>query len=232
MKAMNIIKYTFTVAGICLLLGAAFAYRSTSTFLAESAKTEGTVVDFVARRSNDSITYRPVVQFTSQSGEEIEFVSSSGSNRPGYSAGQNVTVLYRADNPHDAAIDGFFSLWGVSLILALLGVPFFLIGAGIILVGKLKVRTTEFLKRHGTPVQTQFHAVERNVNLSVNGKHPFRVLTHWQDPATSKLHVFQSDNLWFDPSDFISDRRIRVFIAKGNPAKYHVDLDFLPALAN
>lgn len=231
MKAMNIIKYTFTVAGICLLLGASFAYRSTSTFLAESMTAEGTVVDLVPRRSNDSITYRPVVQFTSQSGEEIEFISPAGSNPPGYSAGQNVKVHYRADNPHDAAINGFFSLWGVPLILAVLGVPFLLIGAGIILVGKLKARNTEFLRKHGIPVQTAFQSVERNMTHSVNGKHPFRVLTHWQDPATSKLHIFQSDNIWFDPSKFIGDRKIRVFIAKGNPAKYHVDLDFLPQLA-
>lgn len=231
MKAMNIIKYVFAVAGICLLLGASFAYRSTSTFLAASVTAEGTVVDLIPSRRDDSITYRPVVQFSTRTGAQIEFISSSGSNPPSYSAGQTVEVLYRLDNPQDATLNDFFSLWGVSLILTLLGVPFSLVGIGIMLVGKLKTRKIEFLKKHGTPVQTDFHSIERNTTLSVNGRHPFRILTHWRNPATSKLHVFVSNNIWLDPAEFIGDKKIRVFIAQGNPAKYYVDLDFLPELA-
>lgn len=231
MKVMNIIKYVFAVAGICLLLGALFAYRSTSAFLAESVKAEGTVVDFVPSRSDNSITYRPVVQFTGQSGEEIEFVSSAGSNPPGYSAGQTVEVLYRPDDPQHATINGFFSLWGASVILALLGGPFLLIGSGIFLAGRLKGRKIEFLKKHGTPVQTEFQCVEQNTTMSVNGRHPFRVLTQWRNPSTSRVHIFVSDNIWLDPSEFMGNRKIRVFIAKENPAKYYVDLEFLPDLA-
>ncbi len=58
------------------------------------------------------------------------------------------------------------------------------------------------------------------------------VFFQWQDPATSELHIFKSNNLWFDPSEHIKQQQITVFIEGGNPKKYFVDLSFLPKLAS
>ncbi|MDX3775717.1 DUF3592 domain-containing protein [Chromatiaceae bacterium AAb-1] len=231
MKVIAIVKYAFTLVGIGMLIGSLFMYRSTSSFLEEAVKAEGTVVELVRSRSGDSTTYQPVVQFTAQHGQPIEFISSTGSNPPSYSEGQNVEVLYRAGEPQNARISGFFSLWGGAVILGGIGGVFFLIGAGIILVSLLKTRKDEFLKTHGIPIETEYQSVELNTALSVNGKHPFRVLSHWQNPSTSDLHIFKSNNLWFDPSNYIKDKKITVFIEPGNPKKYYVDLSFLPKLA-
>ena len=111
-----------------------------------------------------------------------------------------------------------------------MGAVFFLVGAGIIVFIALKGRQDEMLKTSGVAIETQYQSVEQNTALSVNGKHPFRVLTQWQNPATSDIHIFKSNNLWFDPSAYIKQETIRVFIAQGNPAKYYVDLSFLPKL--
>ena len=66
----------------------------------------------------------------------------------------------------------------------------------------------------------------------VNGAHPFRIVTQWRNPETSKLHVFRSDNLWFDPSEHIKTQTITVFIDQGNPKKYFVDVSFIPKLVD
>lgn len=231
MKVIAIVKYVFILIGIGMLAGAFLIYKSTSSFLAEAAKAEGTVVELAQSRSSDSTTYRPVVQFTSQNGQAIEFVSSIGSNPPSYSKGQKVEVLYHPTDPQNAKISGFFPLWGSSVFLGGMGGVFFLIGAGIILAGTLKSRKDEYLKKNGTPIETEYQSVELNTALSVNGRHPFRVLTQWQNPSTSELHIFKSNDMWFDPSSYIKSKKITVFIEKGNPKKYYVDLSFLPELA-
>lgn len=232
MKVIAIIKYLFTLIGIAMLVGAFFLYRNTTAFLAEAAKADGLVVDLVRSQSSDSTTYRPVVRFMSSSGEEIEFVSSTGSNPPSYSRGEKVEVLYLPAKPEKARINGFFSLWGATVILGVLGGVFSSVGIGIFLAGALTGRRDEYLRKHGTAIETQFQGVERNEAVTVNGRHPFRVATQWQNPATSEVHVFHSNNLWFDPSSYITDHPITVFIERNNPKKYYVDLSFLPKLAD
>ncbi|WP_215398526.1 DUF3592 domain-containing protein [Rheinheimera oceanensis] len=230
MKAIAVVKYLFTLVGFAMLAGAFFAYNSTSSFLKEAAVADGMVVELLASRSDNSITYRPVVQFMSEQGQLIEFVSATGSNPASYSQGEQVEVLYLPTRPSDAKINGFFSLWGVAIILAAIGAVFFIIGVGIIAFLSLKGRQDEMLKSSGMAIKTQYQGVEQNTALSVNGRHPFRVLTQWQNPATSDIHIFKSNNLWFDPSAYIKQDTIRVFIAQDNPAKYYVDLSFLPKL--
>jgi hypothetical protein len=106
-----------------------------------------------------------------------------------------------------------------------------LIGATIILITLLRGRRDKYLKQQGTPIETEYQRVELNKAFAVNGRHPFRVLTQWQNPATSEVHVFASNNLWYDPSSYIKSNKIRVFIERNNPKKYYVDLAFLPNIA-
>jgi hypothetical protein len=231
MKVIATVKYVFTLVGVGMLVGAFLTYRSTNSFLEEAAKAEGTVVELVQSRSSNSTTYKPTVQFTDQNGRAIEFVSSSGSNPPSYSKGEKVEVLYLPTDPQNAKIRGFFSLWGLSVILGLLGGVFFLIGICIMLADTLKEDNYEYLKKTGTPIDTDYQNVELNTAFSINDTHPFRVLTQWQNPLTLEIHIFKSDNLWFDPSSYIRSKKITVFIEKDNPKKYYVDLSFLPKLA-
>lgn len=231
MKAISIIKYVFTALGLALLAVAFFLYSSTNTFLNEAIKTEGTVIELLSARSEQSHVYKPVVQFVDQNGQRIEFTSSSGSNPPAYFEGESVEVLYPANEPQRAKISSFFSLWGTATILAVLGTVFFLIGASIVIAGRLSLGKKERLKTSGTPIQADFQGVELNTTLLVNGQHPFRIVSHWRNPVSAQLHIFKSDNIWFDPSAYIESDSIRVFIERSNPKKYYVDLSFLPQLA-
>lgn len=200
-------------------------------FPAPMAGAQGSVVDLEPSQSSDSTTYRAVVRFVDAKGAEIEFSSSTSSNPPAHEIGESVEVFYDPAAPRDAKINGFFDLWGGAAILAGLGAVFFLIGTGIALAGTLKARRTAYLRVNGKPVEADFQGVERNTSLRVNGRHPFRVLAQWRNPSTSEVHVFHSDNLWFDPSEYVEGRKIRVLIDKDDPRKYHVDLSFLPKLA-
>ncbi|MDX2098999.1 MAG: DUF3592 domain-containing protein [Leptolyngbyaceae cyanobacterium bins.59] len=230
----------FPLTGIGLLIGAFSSYRNTSSFVKAASRSEGTVVDMVvvdtgvnnSSRSRSSIAYRPTIHFIDHTGEKVEFTSSVGTNPPSYSKGQKVEILYHPDEPENAQINDFGSLWGDSITLGGMGGGFLIIGMILMsipfVVFVLPNFNKEYLKKSGVPIQTKFQRVEINNSVSIDGVHPFVVLTQWQDPSTSELHIFRSDDLQFDPSDYMKSERITVFIEENNPKKYYVDLSFLP----
>ena len=235
MNALKIIKYIFTIIGLGMLVGTFFIYKSTSNFLEKAITAKGTVVDLRESRSSssssNSITYAPVVKFTDNQGKETEFTNSSSSNPPSYDVGEIVEVLYEQEKPQSAKINGFFSLWLGTLILGGLGSIFASIGLGFFVYDIRKNKKEANLRLNGSRIETDFQSVDINTSFAVNGKNPFVIVSQWQNPATSKLHIFESDNIWFDPTDFIKTDKIKVWIDRKNPKKYMVDLSFLPEVA-
>ena len=82
------------------------------------------------------------------------------------------------------------------------------------------------------PVKAKLKSVERNTSYKVNGKSPYQLVAHWQDPATSELYIFRSENIWYDPTDYLQAEEVTVFAEEGDPKNYAFDLDFLPQIAN
>jgi len=232
MKTLKVLKYTFTLIGAAMLFGAFASYNSTSSFIERATETKGTVIDLVASRSSDSTSYYPVVVFEDASGRQIKFQSGSGSNPPSFNRGERVSVLYEPAAPESARINSFFSLWGVAVIVGGMGLVFGLVGGGMVLFGILKGRSKAYLEEHGTEVLAKFASVEQNTSLTVNGRNPFRIVCQWQHPQTGELHMFRSDNLWFDPSDHIQQEAVPVLVDESNLKRYWVNTSFLPKLAS
>jgi len=230
MKTLSIIKYVFSFVGVAFLLGAVTSYKNTSDFLREVVPATGTVVDFVISRSSDSISYRPVIRFVSQDGQAVEFTSSVGSSRRTYSVNDTVEVLYPPFNVQEAKINRFFELWGAFMVMLIMGTVFLSIGVLIFLIARLRNRKKEYLQRHGVAVEAEIQSVDLNESISMNGKSPFMIVCHWLNPETRELHVFESENIWFDPSKYITNETVKVLLERGNPKKYHVDISFLPKL--
>lgn len=231
MKTLNILKYVFTLIGLGMLVGAYAIYSSTNSFIDRAVETEGEVVDLILSRSSDSNAYYPVVVFRDTSGREVEFQSSTGSNPASYSRGERVSVLYESSSPEGARINSFFSLWGGAIIVGGLGLIFSLIGGGILLFGVMKGRSKAYLQKNGVEVPASVQSVEQNTGVVINGRSPFRIVCQWQHPQTKEIHVFHSENLWFDPSDYINHDTLAVLVDEGNLKKYWVDTSFLPKMA-
>lgn len=232
MKTFNTLRVIFTLVGFGMLAGAFFAFQSTSTFRETATAKPGVVTDLIRSRSSDSNAYYPIVRFEYEPGRPMEFQSSSGSNPPGYSRGEEVRVLFAPGEPESARIDGFFSLWGAALIVGSIGGVFFLVGAGMFVVPAIRNGSAEKLRKTGQLVQSRYQGVERNEGLVMNGKSPYQIVCQWQNPVTSDLHVFRSGNLWFDPSSHITSDSIPVYINPTNPRQYWVDTSFLPNMAS
>jgi len=219
------------IIGISLIIGSIYSIQNTNKFLSLASTTIGNVVGFDRNDSGDSITYSPVVEFVTESGESIEFVSSVGSSDPNYSRGENVKIYYLPFSPNEAKIDGVFELWGLSIITGAIGSVFLLIVFGKVAFTKLSHQKEKYLRENGEKITTTIQSIDLNTGFKVNGRSPFCIFTHWKNPATSEIHIFKSKNLWFDPSNYITKEDITVYLDKTNPKKYHVDLSFLPKIA-
>lgn len=228
---MSFIKYIFALIGAGMLVGAFFLFTGTQDFLKTAKTTQGTVVDLISSRSSDSVTYAPLIEFNTTDNSRIEFVSSNSSSPPSYSRGESVEVLYQESSPESAKINSFFSLWLGTIIVGVLGLIFFLIGMSIIIFGVSKSKMIKQLKATGTPILANFQSVQKNTSYEVNGKNPYQIITQWQNPNTSEIHVFKSENIWFDPTMHIESDKISVLIDSQDPKKYFMDISFLPKMA-
>ena len=127
------LSLVFLGAGIALLVGAARQVARRREFLAGSAVATGTVVSFAERREALEASHFARVKFQTAAGRPITFESGTGSERRSLKEGEPVRVRYRVDAPNEAELDGFFSLFGLALVLGGLGAICTGVGAGLLL---------------------------------------------------------------------------------------------------
>jgi hypothetical protein len=196
--------------------------------VARAATAQGAVTELIEVRDNEgSSMFKPVVKFVGPGGEEISFTSSNSSRPPAYNVGEAVEVLFV---PGDARIKSFGSLWLGPLILGGLGTVFTAIGLSIFLVSRANARKADYLMAYGNAIKTDVQGVVYNTDLSVNGRHPWRITSQWINPVSKKVRVFNSADLWFDPTKFVTGRQVTVLLDPKDPQRYHMDVSFLPEL--
>lgn len=126
MQIFKGIKNLFAAIGLGIFFGSLLLYQNTSSFLAEASPATGKVIELhrFKSKNSDIHVYRPVIRFRTSTRKKIVFIASSGSNPPAYSKGEKLEVLYLPSRPREAIISGFFSVWGDTLILVIMGLAF------------------------------------------------------------------------------------------------------------
>ena len=230
MKPVRYTMYFFLGIGIIMLVIGVRLWLGTSQFIAHAHGAIGTVIELREKRDSDGDTmYAPVVRFAAD-GREVTFVSNTSSRPAAYHVGEAVEVLYAPGNPDDARVRGFASLWLGPLVLGGLGTAFTGAGVAFIFFRRAGARQKNYLLAYGTAIDTEFQAIERNTSLEVNGRNPWRIVSQWRNPASGNVRVFNSENLWFDPTQYVSTRRISVLLDPKDERRYHMDVSFLPKL--
>jgi hypothetical protein len=129
---------------ILLILAAVSAVISISTFLhacnfnRKAVKATGQIIQMLEKKEHDNDTvFYPVFSFSDSKGEGHTIYSTWGSFPPAYSVGEKVNVLYSLENPKDAKIESFFSVWGWSAITGIIAVGDVMLAAILWVVSKL-----------------------------------------------------------------------------------------------
>jgi hypothetical protein len=199
-------------------------------------------VDHASSRSSDGdVTYSPVISFQTPDGQTIEFKSQSGSSSRWPAVGQTVEILYDPRNPQQAEINSFSSLWIAPLILSALGAAFFIIGTIVFWVFRgsegagasvkmMEETESKRLKLEGRRLLTKFDSVIKDESLEIDGRAPYRIVTQWHDQATNSIHLFESDEIGFNPEEFIKSKEIVVYVDPADMERYWMDISFLPRL--
>ena len=98
-------------------------------FVRDAAQTTGTIVGYERRAGRRGSVYHPVVDFPLPTGQPVRFTSSVGSSPRVGQVGQPVGVLFNPYNPGEAELNHGFLLWGLGVILSVLGAFFVVFGA-------------------------------------------------------------------------------------------------------
>jgi len=232
MKILRTLGFTFGGIGVVLLIATLLVVDHTNRFMKRSQTASGVVTDLRIGSSSGSSTSRahhPVVRYTPDGGEAVEFVSNFGSSPPRYEKGEGVTVRYDPNSPYRARIDGFWGTWFPTVLLGALTAAFGIPGATLLIVFYRKRARMQWLRLHGRLISTDYQAVITNTAVRANGVHPYQVVTRWENHSNGIHYTFSSDYLWEDPTPYVEDgRAINVRIDPSNPKRYIMDLSFLP----
>jgi hypothetical protein len=221
---VSVMKYGFAVAGAGMLGAAVYFGFSTYSFVSSSAQTTGVIVALEGSRSKRSVAEFMV------NGRTFRITSEVASSPPAHRIGDSVGILYPADNPDKARLNSLLDMWFLPLFFCLMGSVFFAVGGGMIFFSLRRERITQYLKTNGRRLETKFSSVDRNESLKVNGTSPYRITSQYTDEKGA-LHVFQSDDLWFDPTNHVGSGSITVLVDPNNFRRYWMDTSFLPKLA-
>lgn len=234
MKVVRLVFSIFFVIGVGLLIGSYFTVRHTRHFLQVAVSVPGVVVENIYRESSGSgnqgpsWSYYPRIRFETTDSQRIDFVSGTGSNPPSYSVNEPVTVLYDPRQPYDASLNSFWSLWGATMVLVILGVAFTSPGIGWFVWKGVSDHKNTWLQRNGRRIQAEITGVPLDTSLTVGGTHPYRIQCQWLDPERNEMHVFHSGHIWYDPRNYITGRTVDVLVDPNNPHRYAVETSFLP----
>ena len=227
MKSFKIVAGIFAVVGVGMLIGAFWSFNSAKTFIANGIVVSGEVLDLTLNTSGESATYVPIVEFTTRDGQTIEYISSVGSNPPGYEINEQVEIIYDPTSPYNAKINAFWDLWFGVFIFGFMGVIFSAFGFGFLYVFVVRPNQRKKLMNTGMAIHTEFVGVEKNTRLTVNRKNPYQIVSRWMEG--DREYIFRSKNFWRNPSEYVNkEQKITVWVDPNNKKKYYMDVSFLP----
>lgn len=235
MAVTRIIALIFGLVGLAMGSAAIWVTYSTLQFRATALHAEGEVIGFGTSRGRKGGTmYTPQVRFYVPAAEggpgaSVEIRGRVSSSSRSYDIGDRVDVYYPPEHPEDARIDSFMEQWFFPLIFGFFGLVFGGIASGFIVAEWRQRRLYAWLATHGMTVQAKLIEVARNTSVKVNGRSPWVLRAQWQHPLTQAVHVFESEHLWYDPSDYLRGRsELPVRVDADDPARHRVDLSWLP----
>lgn len=102
--------------------------RKAQVMVQEFVTASGSVIDNEYRSRTDPEdsaktywSYYPIIRFRTVKGNEVVFTDREGSYPPKYEVGDVVDVLYNPENPQDAIINSWMSIWMGPLWFTMIG---------------------------------------------------------------------------------------------------------------
>lgn len=119
---MKLVSILLFIAGILLLLFGAFFLFYALQFKKNAIKTLGTVIEVkTSTGRTTSITYSPVLEFTTLDGEK-HIYDVSRFNYTKYKVGDKIEIVYSKKDPTDVNVDKFYNIFIPPIVLISLSI--------------------------------------------------------------------------------------------------------------
>lgn len=105
-----------------------------------------------------------------------------------------------------------------------IGLLFFLIGLPFLIVAIRKRNNMKMLLERGAQAEGVIKDVVRNLQVTVNGRHPFRAECEVTDPVTGEKYLYSSGNV-MKKIDYLVGSRVTVYYDPDDRKKYYVDIE-------
>jgi hypothetical protein len=225
--------YLFLIPGLLMLAaGLVIGFRAAS-FELSSTRAQGTVIGNQYRATGEhGGSYYPEVQFATPDGRLHKFVGSTGRSPAAFEEGASVPVLYQEEVPERATIATFFQQYSTSLAASMFGLVLTLAGGSPLVSRWRRERLVQWLERNGQSIQANITG-SRRVSESPSAprsRNPYHISAQWTDPATNRVHSFESADVWYDPAPYLKSKTVAVLMDPANPERYSMDTAFLPPL--
>ena len=155
--------------------------------------------------------------FVSYYVDNKEYIEELNSYTSSYYEGKEIEVYYDKNKPSRVRTDGFEFVF---LIFSVVGLVFVIIGLSGIIGSILKKKKVKELKQTGMIIEAIYETTLVNGNFEVNGSNPYNIICSWYDSITNQTYELKSDNLWYNPEEYISQKNITKFKVYINPSNY------------
>lgn len=104
------------------------------------------------------------------------------------------------------------------------GLVLFVIGIVCLWSSIQKRKRMNHVLSAGKYVMADITGIDQYYNIRINGRHPYIVTCQYQD-ISGNVHIFRSRYLKYDPSPFLQNPMVRVYVDAENYKYYYVDID-------
>lgn len=211
------------LAGLGFGCASYLSFSHTKQLIANGMQVEATVTKVEYRSGGSqskSGSYYPVFQFKFRN-TDYTVRSNKGSNPNPYQVGEVAELIINPQQPTEFLAPDFMSRWGLAFGLAIMSLGFLHTGKKRYSSASSKESKKAWLAKNGKIVTANVVSVTCDTTTQVNGVSPYRITAQWQDPASNLVHIFRSDKIWFDPSEFVAET-IEVNVDLKNPKIHKV----------
>jgi hypothetical protein len=126
---LQVLQWIGMIQGVVFGLVSVGFFLQTSTFVARSSTTTGTVIAFEQHEDDASgQTFSPIFSYVAADGSAQTGHSNSSSNPPGFGVGEKVPVRYETRNPSNARIATYWQTWALTTAFGIASAVTWLIG--------------------------------------------------------------------------------------------------------
>ncbi|MBQ9119384.1 MAG: hypothetical protein IJY09_04905 [Lachnospiraceae bacterium] len=215
--ADKMVGLIFALVGIIFLAVGVLINTTTKRFAENADKTKALISDISTYRDSDGDRWHDVTVTYVKDGKEYEVELSDYNSS--MREGDMIEILL--DGNRAMSADGAGKGAGIAIVVGGLTAG---IGIALMVASGMRKRKKRKIIETGRAVYAEVTGGMLCTNITVNGRHPYKLDCKYEDVYSGSIYMFRSDYMWEDPDLYVG-RQIKVYVNPDAMNEYFVDID-------